>query len=70
MRIGIRTYGVVTLNEECGFVQWVPNTIPLRPVLLKLYDARGIKSWVWLAYNIHVSHAEALLVKPDVRGVR
>src|SRR6266567_2820411 len=23
----VRTYGVVTLNEECGFIQWVPNTI-------------------------------------------
>lgn len=45
-RVDIRTYGVVTLNEECGFIQWVPNTIPLRPVLMKGYDARRIKSWV------------------------
>ncbi|KAJ6515319.1 hypothetical protein C8R45DRAFT_1139488, partial [Mycena sanguinolenta] len=44
-QLHIRTYGVVTLNEECGFIQWVPNTIPLRPVLLKGYDARRIKSW-------------------------
>ncbi|CAK5275112.1 unnamed protein product [Mycena citricolor] len=44
-QLHIRTYGVVTLNEECGFIQWVPNTIPLRPVLLKGYDGRGIKSW-------------------------
>lgn len=42
----IRTYGVVTLNEECGFIQWVPNTIPIRPVLVKSYDARRIKNWV------------------------
>jgi phosphatidylinositol kinase/protein kinase (PI-3 family) len=42
----IRTYGVVTLNEECGFIQWVPNTIPVRPVLLKAYDARNIRAWV------------------------
>ena len=42
----IRTYGVVTLNEECGFIQWVPNTIPVRPVLIKGYDARRIRSWV------------------------
>ncbi|KAJ3474989.1 hypothetical protein NLI96_g12128 [Meripilus lineatus] len=41
----IRTYGVVTLNEECGFIQWVPNTIPLRPVLLKYYSARGVRQW-------------------------
>ncbi|KXN89480.1 Protein kinase rad3 [Leucoagaricus sp. SymC.cos] len=44
-QLHIRTYGVVTLNEECGFIQWVPNTIPLRPVLLKYYDARRIRSW-------------------------
>lgn len=44
--LDIRTYGVVTLNEECGFIQWVPNTIPIRPVLLKGYDARRVRSWV------------------------
>ena len=42
----IRTYGVVTLNEECGFIQWVPNTIPIRPVLTQYYEARRIKNWV------------------------
>jgi serine/threonine-protein kinase ATR len=35
----------VTLNEECGFIQWVPRTVPIRPVLTKTYDARGVKSW-------------------------
>ncbi|KAF9266203.1 hypothetical protein L218DRAFT_101271 [Marasmius fiardii PR-910] len=38
----IRTYGVVTLNEECGLIQWVPNTMPLRPILIKSYSSRGI----------------------------
>ncbi|KAJ7055002.1 hypothetical protein C8F01DRAFT_1160647 [Mycena amicta] len=44
-QLRIRTYGIVTLNEECGFIQWVPNTTPLRPVLMKGYDTRRIKSW-------------------------
>ncbi|KAF8076761.1 hypothetical protein FPV67DRAFT_1472577 [Lyophyllum atratum] len=44
-QLHIRTYGVVTLNEECGFIQWVPNTIPIRPVLIKSYEARRIRSW-------------------------
>ncbi|KDQ64194.1 hypothetical protein JAAARDRAFT_117891 [Jaapia argillacea MUCL 33604] len=44
-QLHIRTYGVVTLNEECGFIQWVPNTIPIRSVLVKHYDARSIKNW-------------------------
>uniref|UniRef100_A0A0W0G3C2 non-specific serine/threonine protein kinase n=1 Tax=Moniliophthora roreri TaxID=221103 RepID=A0A0W0G3C2_MONRR len=41
----IRTYGVVTLNEECGLIQWVPNTKPIRPILVKYYEARGIQPW-------------------------
>lgn len=44
--IDIRTYGVVTLNEVCGFIQWVPNTTPIRPILSKYYDARRVKTWV------------------------
>ncbi|EJD53664.1 hypothetical protein AURDEDRAFT_53550 [Auricularia subglabra TFB-10046 SS5] len=41
-QLHIRTYSVVTLNEECGLLQWVPNTMPIRTVLCKLYDPRGI----------------------------
>ncbi|KAI0307055.1 hypothetical protein B0F90DRAFT_1807754 [Multifurca ochricompacta] len=44
-KLYIRTYGVVTLNEECGFIQWVPDTIAIRHVLLPLYEARGQKGW-------------------------
>jgi Phosphatidylinositol 3- and 4-kinase len=42
----IRTYSVVPLNEECGLIEWVPNTVALRGILAKLYDARGIAIWV------------------------
>ena len=43
----IRTYGVVTLNEECGFIQWVSYTIPVRNILVKMYEQRGIPGgWV------------------------
>jgi len=44
-QLHIRTYGVVTLNEECGFIQWVPDTVAIRYVLLPLYEARGQKGW-------------------------
>jgi len=45
--VDIRTYGVVTLNEECGFIQWVSNTVPVRNVLVKLYEQRNIPGgWV------------------------
>jgi serine/threonine-protein kinase ATR len=50
--LDIRTYGVITLNEECGFIQWVLNTIPIRPVLVKAYDARRVRNWVSLLFAL------------------
>jgi serine/threonine-protein kinase ATR len=44
--LGIRTYGVVPLNEECGLIQWVPGTVPLRSILYNSYGARGIPVFV------------------------
>ncbi|PPQ63137.1 hypothetical protein CVT24_005777 [Panaeolus cyanescens] len=44
-QLHIRTYGVVALNEECGFIQWVPNTKPLRPIIVKYYEAMHLKIW-------------------------
>ena len=29
---------VVPLNEECGLLEWVPNTVGLRNILCKLYQ--------------------------------
>lgn len=59
-RLDIRTFGVVTLNERCGFIQWVGNTMPIRHILTRLYEQRKIQTWVsphcnsatwWLAYH-------------------
>ncbi|PWN39253.1 hypothetical protein IE81DRAFT_40965 [Ceraceosorus guamensis] len=41
-RLHIRTYSVITLNEECGLIEWVPNTIGLRHILQKNYARRDI----------------------------
>jgi len=38
----IRTFSVTALNEECGLLEWVPNTNGLRPILLKLYRKLGL----------------------------
>ncbi|PWN50671.1 hypothetical protein IE53DRAFT_394976 [Violaceomyces palustris] len=38
----VRTYAVLILNEECGLIEWVPNTVGLRHILTKLYVAKGI----------------------------
>ncbi|XP_064394848.1 serine/threonine-protein kinase ATR-like [Halichondria panicea] len=40
-QLHIRTYAVVPLNEECGLLEWVPNTIGLRNILSKLYQEKG-----------------------------
>lgn len=40
--LDIRTYSVITLNEECGLIEWVPNTIGLRHILGKFYRIRDI----------------------------
>lgn len=42
----IRTYGVVSLNEQGGLIEWVPNTVPIRPILHTLYGRRGKPLWV------------------------
>ncbi|KAG0338696.1 serine/threonine-protein kinase M1 [Podila horticola] len=31
----IRTYAVVPLNEECGLIEWVHNTVPFRHIIQK-----------------------------------
>ncbi|WAR55831.1 hypothetical protein PtB15_6B574 [Puccinia triticina] len=41
----IRTYAVVVLNEECGLLEWVSNTIPFRHILAGLYAPKGVQLW-------------------------
>ncbi|WBW72420.1 ATR checkpoint kinase Rad3 [Schizosaccharomyces osmophilus] len=38
----IRTYVVIPLNEECGFIEWVNHTRPFRDILLKNYRQKNI----------------------------
>jgi len=37
----LRTFAVIPLTEECGLVQWVPNTRGIRHILQDLYEASG-----------------------------
>lgn len=57
-QLHIRTYGIIQLNEECGFIQWVPNTTAMRAPLTKYYDARGIALWV-IRIIFHCCHVTA-----------
>ncbi|XP_011503709.1 PREDICTED: serine/threonine-protein kinase atr-like [Ceratosolen solmsi marchali] len=41
-RLYIRTYSVVPLNEECGLIEWVPNLLGYRNILMGLYKERNI----------------------------
>ncbi|KAG8694478.1 serine/threonine-protein kinase M1, partial [Ceratobasidium sp. 395] len=41
-QLHVRTYAVVILNEECGFLEWVPNTMGYRHVVTSLYEQRGV----------------------------
>lgn len=40
-RLYIRTYSVLPLNEECGLIEWVPNLLGLRPILVNIYKQKG-----------------------------
>lgn len=41
-RLRIATYHVTPLNENFGLIEWVDGAIPIREVLLRLMNARGI----------------------------
>ncbi|XP_028157289.1 serine/threonine-protein kinase ATR-like [Ostrinia furnacalis] len=41
-RLYIRTYSVLPLNEECGLIEWVPNLVGLRPILMHIYKQKGL----------------------------
>lgn len=41
-RLNIRLYSVAPLNEECGLIEWVPDLIGLRPVLVTIYKQKGL----------------------------
>lgn len=42
-RLYIRTYAVSPLNEECGMLEWVNHTIPLKVILTKGYERQQKK---------------------------
>ncbi|XP_059610309.1 serine/threonine-protein kinase ATR-like [Phlebotomus argentipes] len=41
-RLGIRTYAVLPLNEECGIIEWVSNLTTLRSILLDIYKCKNL----------------------------
>ena len=41
-RLYLRTFSVIPLSEDCGIIEWVPNTTGLRHVMQNLYVHEGI----------------------------
>lgn len=37
----LRPYAVIPLNEECGLIEWVLNTIAYRNIIMKIYEKKN-----------------------------
>ncbi|KAG0668012.1 serine/threonine-protein kinase M1 [Maudiozyma exigua] len=48
--LGITTYSVLSLTEECGILEFIPNVVTLRVILATQYQIKEIK------YNMRVFH--------------
>lgn len=42
-KLRVRTYAVTCLNEQCGLLEWVPQTVGMRHVISRAYAAEGLK---------------------------
>lgn len=51
----IRTYAVMPLNEECGLLEWVSNTVPLKGILESGYARHGKKVYVSMGCKLGFS---------------
>ena len=40
-QLKIRTYAVMPINEECGLIEWVPNTVGFRNIVYDIYKSRN-----------------------------
>ncbi|KAI3661795.1 hypothetical protein MP638_003803 [Amoeboaphelidium occidentale] len=67
----IRTYAVMPLNEECGLIEWVPNTNTIRNVFGKLYKEKKVQVHLsvdaWqeaLRQKKHLQYFSQNLLKP------
>ncbi|XP_043497369.1 serine/threonine-protein kinase ATR-like isoform X1 [Polistes fuscatus] len=65
-RLYIRTYSVVPLNEECGLIEWVPNLVGLRPILMSTYEEMGIAMQMKELKQILCSLNDPLAKKKEV----
>ncbi|SCU82169.1 LADA_0C03488g1_1 [Lachancea dasiensis] len=57
--LGITTYAVVSLREDCGLIEIVPNVTTLRSILVTKYDSMKIK------YSLKALHDKWQSLSPE-----
>ncbi|XP_070572431.1 serine/threonine-protein kinase ATR-like isoform X2 [Ptychodera flava] len=65
-QLHIRTYAVIPLNEECGLLEWVPNTAGFRHIIHKIYKERNLYTSGTELKSMTVSLGASIEVKLNV----
>jgi hypothetical protein len=42
MKFAASRFAVIPLSEDCGFIEWVPQTVTLRNCCTGVYEAEGL----------------------------
>ncbi|XP_018328651.1 serine/threonine-protein kinase ATR [Agrilus planipennis] len=65
-RLNIRLYSVAPLNEECGLIEWIPDLVGLRPVLMKIYKQKGTAMKARELKQVYCHQRDPLVKKKEV----
>ncbi len=49
-------FAVVPLSEDCGFIEWVPQTVTLRNVCTEVYAAEGLTDMKSTLASVHSTY--------------
>ncbi|KAK9914842.1 hypothetical protein WJX75_001188 [Coccomyxa subellipsoidea] len=52
----LRRFAVVPLSEDCGFIEWVPQTVTLRNVCTEVYAADGLIDMKSTLASVHSTY--------------
>lgn len=54
--VAIGRFAVVPLSEDCGFIEWVPQTVTLRNVCTEVYAAEGLTDMKSTLASVHSTY--------------
>jgi serine/threonine-protein kinase ATR len=60
-RLYLRTFSVIPLTEDCGIIEWVPNTVGFRQIIQQLYAEDGL-------YNPKTTNADIKQLYEHCKG--